>query len=152
MNALGFITVDSIDAVGGGNLYSHSMVSGFMLPESLLRLKNNSNLLGPHVGFIHHIIRDTEWSDDEFRRISLPLQYYEDDEGGFSQCNVKLFYSHLSIQHIKKMCCLSQEEEVEYVTFIDMNSNLNPNSEKGLFTSIIKALAEMILLPEAPSP
>lgn len=148
MNSLGFITVDSVDykgdVVGQNTLQKtcgiHPSVSGFMLPKTLLKIKNKSNKLGASVCLIHHIITEEEVNREDFNRIIMPLNYYKDNKREFSQCFIRLYYDREFINYYKKNICLHPDEEVEYVTFIDMQNNFNPNKEMGLFTKIIKAL------------
>ena len=148
MNSLGFITVDSVDYKGDvvdqANLPRtigiHPSVSGFIRPSTLLKIKNKSNHLGASVCLIHHIITEEEVNQEDFKRIIMPLNYYKDNKRELSQCFIRLYYDREFINYYKKSICLHPDEEVEYVTFIDMQNNYNPNTERGLFTKIIKAM------------
>lgn len=148
MNSLGFITVDSVD-YNGDVVYQanlpitigiHPSVSGFIRPKTLLKIKNKSNHLGASVCLIHHIITEKEVNQEDFKRIIMPLNYYKDNKRELSQCFIRLYYDREFINYYKKSICLHPDEEVEYVTFIDMQNNYNPNTKRGLFTEIIKAL------------
>lgn len=118
----------------------HPSVSGFMRPNTLLKIKNKSNHLGASVGLIHHIITEEEVNPEDFKRIIMPLNYYKDNKRELSQCFIRLYYDREFINYYKKSICLHPDEDVEYVTFIDMQNNFNPNTERGLFTKIIKAM------------
>ena len=148
MNSLGFITVDSVDYKGDvvdqhnlpRTIGIHPSVSGFMRPDTLLKIKNKSSHLGASICLIHHIITLEEVNREDFNRIIMPLNYYKDNKRELSQCFIRLYYDREFINYYKKSICLHPDEEVEYVTFIDMQNNFNPNTERGLFTKIIKAM------------
>jgi hypothetical protein len=162
INALGFLTVDSVDYTLPEGWHEdnvpvkvgiHPTVSGFMRSETLSRIKEKMNIpkfilpesdkktgiLLPNVCVIHHIIMD-EVSDEDWGRMILPVNYYRIDNRGYNESFTRLFWKKDNIQGLKKDIKLNIDEPVEFVTFIDMKRNNPTNEEYGLFSQLILAL------------
>lgn len=142
LNALGFLTVDSVDhhyAVKD-KLGIHCIVTGFVRSETLIQLQAILHQETSHVGMVHHIL--IEQYDDEYnQRIQLPVNYYKKEGHEINQSYIRLYYTHESIEFLKKQLHLNSKELVEFVTFVDMQNNTNPNQDNGMFLQLIHAFS-----------
>lgn len=142
INALGFLTVDSVDNHNirpGGFINVHCTVSGFMRSDVLHRLKKNQHIRMPQIGIIHHILVE-EMKEEDMLRVKLPVNYVSYNGREFSQANVYLIYTYKDMDSFKAQIHLNPKEPVEFATFVDMRNTTTGFEDDGLFPKLIHAL------------
>lgn len=142
LNSFGFITVDSVDhhyvskEMGG----IHCTATGFVLSETWKRLQPIVYQQTSRIAIIQNIIVD-EWVEEYNQHIHLPVNYYKNEENKCNQSFIRLYYTRKAVDNLKQQIHLDTKEPVELITFIDMQNNINPNHDNGMFVQLIHAFS-----------
>ena len=130
MNALGFITIDSQDAINTGNSPERSYVSGFMETSKVM---NFIHLFNMNTNFLALAIIPGKYNG--MFRIPVTVDV------GEPITNTPLVLERSDINHLKKEAKVNTlNEDTHLVTCIDMQWKRNANSVNGLFGAVVKQL------------
>jgi hypothetical protein len=150
INKLGFITIDSQDAIDctkyGFHLGSieRPYISGFIqtskLKEFRRNIKTKTSLM-----FVTHVISDFKYEDEPENQTRIPVtQYTKSFAAGLSNeetfTSVPIFVSNENFNFDMEILGLPKILEMSHITVIDLRVNYPAHCEDGLFQEVIKCL------------